>query len=68
MISSTFYSQKFVRCMYNYNTGINRHCKYQDFESEMIDTEFGKVCHPCSHVIEIGKKRTEKVLAKLITY
>lgn len=54
--------------MYNYNTGINRHCKYQDFESEMIDTEFGKVCHPCSHVIEIGKKRTEKVLAKLITY
>lgn len=63
-----FYSQKLVRCEYNYNTGVNRHCKYQDFESQMIDTEFGKVCIACDHIIRIGKHAKQEVLRQLVNY
>lgn len=63
-----FYLQKLIRCEYNYNTPTNRHCKYQDFESEMIDTKHGKVCLPCFHIIQLGEKAKEDVLRKLVNY
>lgn len=67
-IDMNFYSQKFIRCEYNYNTPTNRHCLYQDFESQMIDTKYGKVCWPCHRIIEIGENAKQDVLLKLVNY
>lgn len=58
-----FYNQKLIKCEYNYG-----HCKYQDFESEMKDTSFGKVCWPCYHIICIGDKKKEVALKDIVNY
>jgi len=67
-MTDNFYLQKMVRCQYNYNTPTNRHCKYQDFESEMIETKFGQVCLPCFHVICLGEKAKEELVKQVINY